>query len=115
MVKRRFSALFLTLTLLLCTLPAAAAEGDDWLVPKVQEAPAFTDMAGVWCADAVDTVCAAGLMQGRSDGSFGPDDYITRAQVMALVNEVLDRAPDADYMLDDMIVWPWMSRSSTRT
>ena len=39
MVKRRFSALFLTLTLLLCTLPAAAAEGDDWLVPKVQEAP----------------------------------------------------------------------------
>ena len=25
---------------------------------------------------------------------------------MALVNEVLDRAPDADYMLDDMIVWP---------
>ena len=52
MVKRRFSALFLTLTLLLCTLPAAAAEGDDWLVPKVQEAPAFT--ARLSCVDRID-------------------------------------------------------------
>lgn len=25
---------------------------------------------------------------------------------MALINEVLDRAPDADHMLDDMIHWP---------
>ena len=34
MTKRRFSALFLTLTLalLFCSLPAAAAEGDGWLV-----------------------------------------------------------------------------------
>ena len=79
MVKRRFSALFLTLTLLLCTLPAAAAEGDDWLVPKVQEAPAFTDMAGVWCEDAVQTVCQTGLMQGRSDGSFNPSGALMPA------------------------------------
>ena len=84
MVKRRFSALFLTLTLLLCTLPAAAAEGDDWLVPKVQEAPAFTDMAGVWCEDAVQTVCQAGLMQGRSDGSFNPSGELTGAHIVTI-------------------------------
>ena len=62
MVKRRFSALFLTLTLLLCTLPAAAAEGDDWLVPKVQGAPPFTDITGVWCEDAVQTVCQSRIV-----------------------------------------------------
>lgn len=86
MTKRRFSALFLTLTLalLFCSLPAAAAEGDGWLVPKVREAPAFTDMAGVWCEDAVQTVCQTGLMQGRSDGSFGPSGELTGAHIVTI-------------------------------
>ena len=86
MTKRRFSALFLTLTLalLFCSLPAAAAEGDSWLVPKVREAPAFTDMAGVWCEDAVQTVCQTGVMQGRSDGSFGPADELMPEEIVTL-------------------------------
>ena len=48
MCKRRFSALFLTLALLFCTLPAAA-EGDGWLVPKVREAPPLR----IWPASGV--------------------------------------------------------------
>ena len=28
------------------------------------------------------------------------------ARCAAFINEVLDRAPDADHMLDDMIHWP---------
>ena len=84
MTKRRLSALFLTLTLLFCTLPAAAAEGDDWLLPKVREAPAFTDMTDVWCEDAVQTVCQAGLMQGRSDGSFNPSGELPGAHIVTI-------------------------------
>lgn len=49
MCKRRFSALFLTLALLFCTLPAAAEEGDGWLVPKVREAPPLR----IWPASGV--------------------------------------------------------------
>ena len=84
MTKRRFSALFLTLALFLCSLPAAAAEGDDWLVPKIREAPSFTDMDGVWCEDAVDTVCEAGLMRGRADGSFNPSGELAGAHIVTI-------------------------------
>ena len=101
MVKRRFSALFLTLTLLLCTLPAAAAEGDDWLVPKVQEAPAFTDMAGVWCEDAVQTVCQTGLMQGRSDGSFNPSGALTGAHIVTICARLYDLLTGGDGTLQE--------------
>ena len=90
MCKRRFSALFLTLTLLLCSLPVSAAEGDDWLVPKVQEAPVFTDMAGIWCEGAVQTVCEAVLMQGRSDGSFNPSGALTGAHIVTICARLYD-------------------------
>ena len=66
----------------------------------------FSDISDHWARDYINRAANEGWIAGYPDGSFGPDDYITRAQVMALVNEVLDRAPDADYMLDDMIVWP---------
>lgn len=101
MVKRRFSALFLTLTLLLCTLPAAAAEGDDWLVPKVQEAPAFTDMAGVWCEDAVQTVCQTGLMQGRSDGSFNPSGALMPEHIVTICARLYDLLTGGDGTLQE--------------
>ena len=101
MVKRRFSALFLTLTLLLCTLPAAAAEGDDWLVPKVQEAPAFTDMAGVWCEDAVQTVCQTGLMQGRSDGSFNPSGALMPEHIVTICARLDDLLTGGDGVLPE--------------
>ena len=101
MVKRRFSALFLTLTLLLCTLPAAAAEGDDWLVPKVQEAPAFTDITGVWCEDAVQTVCQTGLMQGRSDGSFNPSGALTGAHIVTICARLYDLLTGGDGTLQE--------------
>ena len=66
----------------------------------------FSDISGHWAREYINRAASEGWISGYPDGSFGPDDYITRAQVMALVNEVLDRAPDADYMLDDMITWP---------
>ena len=101
MRKRRVFALFLSLALLLCTLPASAEEGDGWLVPKVREAPAFTDMAGVWCADAVDTVCAAGLMQGRSDGSFGPSGQLTGAHIATICARLHDLLTGGDGALPE--------------
>ena len=66
----------------------------------------FSDISGHWAREYINRAASEGWISGYPDGSFGPDDYITRAQVMALVNEVLDRAPDANYMLDDMITWP---------
>ena len=66
----------------------------------------FTDISDHWARDYINRAANEGWIAGYPDGSFGPDRFITRAEVMALVNEVLERAPDADYMLDNMTVWP---------
>ncbi len=66
----------------------------------------FTDISDHWARDYINRAAAEGWVAGYPDCTFGPDRFITRAEVMALVNEVLERAPDADYMLEDMTVWP---------
>ena len=41
-----------------------------------------------------------GWIGGYTDGSCGPRDQITRAQVTTIVNNMLGRAADRDYVLD---------------
>ena len=66
----------------------------------------FSDIANHWARSYINRAAYEGWTTGYPDGTYGPDQYITRAEVMALVNEVLERSPNADYMLDDMTVWP---------
>ena len=40
------------------------------------------------------------------DGTFGPQKQITRAEAVTMVNRTLDRHPDQDHFLEDMLVWP---------
>ena len=90
----------MTLALLLCTLPAAA-EGDGWLVPKTHEAPVFIDMAGVWCADAADTVCRAGLMQGTGQ-AFDPSGDL-REQFVPSEDEDAEPVSWYDYLMEQTL------------
>lgn len=64
----------------------------------------FSDTANHWAAKEIRLAAKAGWVQG--DGNkFRPNDYITRAEVMTIVNRMLDRVPDADHMLDTMKKW----------
>jgi len=40
----------------------------------------FNDMNGHWAADAVAEAAVLGLVAGKGDGAFGPNDGLTRAQ-----------------------------------
>ena len=84
MKPHRFAALFLTLSMLLCTLPAAAAEGDDLLVPRMRDSTAFTDTAGTICETAADICCKAGLMDGVDSRHFYPESGLTHAQIIVI-------------------------------
>lgn len=75
--------LLLVLTMLLTCTPAAAENG-GWLVPKVRDAPAFSDVAGVWCEPYVRTVYEAGLMEGKNAGCFDPGGTLTEAQRLVI-------------------------------
>ena len=67
--------------------------------------PSYSDIDGHWAEDAINAAYGAGWVGGYPDGTFRPNNNITRAEVMSLVNRVLDREVDEDGMLDDMLTW----------
>ena len=84
-------------------LAAIAARFDDSKVISSD----FSDMSGHWAEALVERAAALGWVNGYPDGTFKPDQDITRAEAMTLINNVLDRIPEtvAD-LRDDMHVWP---------
>jgi uncharacterized repeat protein (TIGR02543 family) len=67
----------------------------------------FSDISGHWAAVEIAKAAANGWVNGYPDGTFKPDQKITRAEAMALVNRVLNRDPeDPSDLLDNMIKWP---------
>ncbi len=46
---------------------------------------AFTDISGHWAADFINALAKQGLISGFKDGSFKPDEKMTRAQYAALL------------------------------
>ena len=64
----------------------------------------FSDTAGHWAAEDIRKAVEAGWIIG--DGNkFRPDEPISRADVMTMVNRMLDRVPDAEHMLPTMKTW----------
>lgn len=59
-----------------------------------------------WFNNGVSTSAKAGIIKGYTDGTFRPDQPITRAEAVTLINRMLDRTPDKDHLLPDMIRWP---------
>ena len=72
-MKKRISVLMLTLALCLSLgAPALAAGG-------------FSDVAqNAWYLKYLDTAVSSGLINGRGDGRFSPDDDITGAEAVKL-------------------------------
>lgn len=53
----------------------------------------FPDTVGHWAEEYINRAAARGWIIGDSDGNFRPDDYITRAEAVTLINRVLERNP----------------------
>ena len=66
----------------------------------------FPDIDKHWAKDYINTAANEGIINGYEDGTFRPDQPITRAEAMTIVNRVLERHPDKDHLLADMIQWP---------
>lgn len=67
----------------------------------------FGDIYGHWAQKEINVAYNNGWILGYEDGTFKPDQYIIRAEAMALVNRVLQRVPEhEDDLLDDMVTWP---------
>ncbi len=67
----------------------------------------FTDVSGHWAEADIHKAAAFGWIKGYGDNTFKPDEFITRAEAMTLINRVLNRVPKyASDLLDDMVKWP---------
>jgi len=74
---------------------------------RIKGGYAFTDIEGHWASNAITVAYLQGWVNGFDDGTFRPDDLITRAQVAALVNRALGRLPEhTGDLLDGMVMWP---------
>ena len=68
----------------------------------------FTDISGKWYTTYINLAAELAIVNGYPDGTFRPDNRITRAEAMQIVNNTLRRTPHKDHLLPEssMNMWP---------
>lgn len=66
----------------------------------------FSDVIGHWAAKEIGIAYANDWIKGYPDGTFKPDQNITRAEAMTMINRVLERKPESPAdLLTNMNKW----------
>lgn len=71
----------------------------------------FSDIANHWAKEQINSASMKGWINGYPDGTFKPDQLMTRAEAMALINRALERKVDAQGLIND--AKHWTDNSST--
>ncbi|MEC0152956.1 S-layer homology domain-containing protein [Paenibacillus macerans] len=66
----------------------------------------FTDITGHWAEKYIASAANKGWIKGYTDGTFKPEQYITRAEAAKFINSVLNRKVDKDGIHKDTKQWP---------
>ena len=82
-----------------------AARFEEWELPELKD-PTFNDIQGHWAEKYIEKAVVLGWITGYEDGSFKPDQFITRAEAMTIYNRVLNRHCTKDSLLPDAKYWP---------
>ena len=56
-----------------------------------------------WAHDDIIKVATAGIMEGYPDGTFGVTNNVTRAEAATIINRMLNRIPDENYIKENNI------------
>ena len=65
----------------------------------------FTDVSeNHWAASYITSAAKKGWIHGYPDGSFKPENYITRTETITLVNRMLDRTCDKSYVDSSKVI-----------
>ncbi|RXZ79810.1 S-layer homology domain-containing protein [Paenibacillaceae bacterium] len=93
--KRVFIGIIMSLMLTLSLITSAAAE------------PATDDLQHHWAEKTMRDWIESGLLKGYSNGAFGPDLPITRAELMALINRSFDLTEKTEITFTDIDSSHW--------
>ncbi|MFA6783234.1 MAG: S-layer homology domain-containing protein, partial [Sedimentibacter sp.] len=66
----------------------------------------FTDISGHWAEDYITSSELKGWINGYPDLTFRPEQDITRAEAMTLINNVLERKVPEENIHPDAMFWP---------
>ena len=83
MIKKRFTAIISLALLLAALFPAGAY------------AATYNDTEGHWACEAIENWSSFGIIQGNN-GSFRPDDSITRGEMAAIIQRLMEYTVTAD-------------------
>jgi hypothetical protein len=73
----------------------------------VYSAAIITDVSGHWAENQISDWTARGLIKGYEDGTFKPDNTITRAEFIALVNRSFEFSEEASISFSDVASSNW--------
>jgi hypothetical protein len=80
--------------------PITRAEFAAWLAgfDNLERPPSdlFNDIDGHWAADFINSAAAKGWISGYPDGSFRPESRLLRAEIVTVINKMLDRMVDGE-------------------
>ena len=96
---RKFSktmALLLALALVFTTFGAVTVS-----------AASFSDTQGHWAEGVIDKWSSAGVVNGYSDGTFKPDNNITRAELAKVISTARQYTASADINFSDVAAGDW--------
>ena len=89
----------------------AYGDGDSAIM---EESSGFWDVSpGHWAAGYIEDAARYGWVVGYGDGTFHADDEITRAEVVTIVNRLLGREADQEYIADHprgLVLFPDVSK-----
>ena len=76
-----------------------------WMMPTNDRG--FSDISGHWAQNDILYAAAIGWVNGYPDGTYRPNQPITRAEFMTLVNRMLERVPETadDLLASQMKTW----------
>lgn len=82
-----------------------------WELPKQPRLP-FKDAIPEYARGAVQAAVSKGIVKGYEDGTFRPNQAVTRAEAAVILDRVLKQKPAAGSSLADQQTWPsWAAES----
>lgn len=73
------------------------------MIPTGATTTKFPDvLAGHWASSYIAQATAAGWINGYPNGNFGPEDTLTRCQLVTVINRATGRAADVSYINSHM-------------
>lgn len=97
-MKKRILSVILILILIICTIPTSAV---------AQGKSPFDDTTGHWSEELLIEKYNKGLVKGYPNGCYKPDGYLTRSELVTLINRSFGLSMTSENQYEDIMGTEW--------